>query len=1175
MLSLGSRELSSLKLLFPKTYYAMTVTEIRNILENPYNRKVWKGFLQTQFTNNKLNAEDRAILIADKILSKQCLSLGNYEINQYTKIGIFEVELNEKVNITRNRVALRNLIKDLTKQVAGAIVVFVQGDKWRFSYISKRKVKNTDTNEIQDKETAPKRYTYLFGKNEKALTAAIRFDKLIQKQQQDIFHFLSLDDFDEAFSVEKLSKEFFSKYKGAYEDFVQFITGKRYGKKGNKYVEQVIHEPNWQLTSLFNKDDKQARDFCKRMMGRIVFLYFIQKKGWLAVAQGKKWGEGNPDYLYDLYKKSKYKVDFYFKELVPLFFKTLNNPDSEKESNTLRFPYLNGGLFDDSHDRRYNKLQLPENIFSTLFDTFNNYNFTVYEDAPDEHTVAVDPEMLGHIFENLLEDNKDKGAFYTPKEIVHYMSKESLKAYLLAQNDFQNNAAAESAIDKILQQLELTNEEKQFADKNAYKIIDSLAQVKICDPAIGSGAFPMGLLQEIFNAHIYLQELKGFKKNISDAEIKKHIIEQSIYGVDIDAGAVDIARLRFWLSLVVDEQVPQPLPNLDFKIVCANTLIPLGSFAELDLNEKAGKAVKELEQLRHDFFNVSSEDKINLERQFKKIQTDLLSLRELTSKANYEIYTKLYQFNPFEDSACSWFDPKWMFGIKEGFDIVIGNPPYIKEPTNRAAFDGFRETKYYQGKMDLWYGFACVMLDNLKKNTGILTFIATNNWVTNAGASKFRNKVVDDAQILQLIDFGNYKIFESADIQTMIMLFKANDKLAEYTFDYRRIIDTQVEIDDLVLLFDGVSTDKLKILNPTFNRKQFEDKSFLFSEGVIDEILNGILKASNFQFDERLEIAQGIVAPQDFVNKASLDELGDKFQLNQGIFYLDDEEKDDLKLTQNELRLIKPFYTTIELDRYYGNSENKYWVIYTDSSFKDANSIKPYPNLKKHLDKFQRVITSDNKPYGLHRARNEHFFVGEKIISLRKCAKPTFTYTDFDCYVSQTYFVIKTKRINQKYLTVLLNSKLIAFWLKHKGKMQGFQFQVDKGPLVELPLIKTNLENAFALLVDYILFLKAYKLQPIFTHTDNERIITHLEDVINMMVYELYFEEHMKSDKIDVLQYISPKPISELSNSKDKEKVIQDFYLWYQKPENPVRQRMLLLETRSKDIIAVINNSIQ
>jgi hypothetical protein len=733
---------------------------------------------------------------------------------------------------------------------------------------------------------------------------------------------------------------------------------------------------------------------------------------------------------------------------------------------------------------------------------------------------------------------------------------------------------AKTTIDKIIQQQELNNDETTFAEKNAYKIIDALESVKICDPAIGSGAFPMGLLQEIFNAQIYLQELKGFKKAKTDADIKKHIIEESIYGVDIDAGAVDIARLRFWLSLVVDEQEPQPLPNLDFKIICANTLIPLGEINSLDMDSKASLAVKELEKIRHDFFNVSSESKLNLERQFKKVQTDLLSLRDLTTKDNYEFYTKLYGFNPFDFEAapCSWFDPWWMFGVKDGFDIVIGNPPYIKEPTNKSAFDGFRKTKYYQGKMDLWYGFACVMLDNLKKDTGILTFIATNNWVTNAGASKFRNKVVDDAQMLQLIDFGNYKIFESADIQTMIMLFQSNNKESEYNFDYRRIIDTQVELDDVIQLFNGISNDKVRLLNPTFNRSLFKDKSFLFSEGGIDSILNEILNASNFQLDDRLEIAQGIVAPQDFVNKASLEELGGSVALNEGIFYLTDKEKDELNLSSDELKLVKPFYSTTELDRYYGDKENKYWVIYTDSSFKNPNAIKPYPNLKNHLDRFQKVITSDNKPYGLHRARNEHFFIEEKIISLRKCAKPTFTYTDFDCYVSQTYFVIKTSRVNQKYLTALLNSKLIAFWLKHKGKMQGFQYQVDKGPLIELPLITTDNQDMFASLVDYILFLKANEEQKTNEYVSNEHIIQSFEDVINACVYELYFTEHMKEKQIDVLRFAKDliKPIGKNEKPKGKTEIINSVYSKLKEPSNEIRNRMMLFATRSENILLPI-----
>lgn len=749
----------------------MTITEIRQILESPYNRKVWKGFLQTQFTNNKLNAEDRVISLSDTTLSKQCLSLGNYEIDQYTKIGIFEVELNAKVNISRNRVALRNLLKSITQQVSGAMVVFVQGDKWRFSYISKRKGRNKVTNEIEDKETAPKRYTYLFGKGEKALTAAQRFDKLIEKQKTNLFDLLSLDDFEEAFSVEKLSKEFFANYKAAYEDFVQFLTGKRYEKKGSKYAEQVAGKPDWQLTALFGKDEKQARDFVKRMMGRIVFLYFIQKKGWLSVKQGKKWGEGNPDYLYDLFKKSKHKDDFYARELVPLFFTRLNNEDSENTARDERFPYLNGGLFDDTQDRKYNKLHLPEEVFERMFDTFNIYNFTIYEDAPDEHTVAVDPEMLGHIFENLLEDNKDKGAFYTPKEVVHYMCKESLKAYLFAHDKqhFSNNDLARQSVNKIIQQQELSNDERQYAEKNAYKIIDALDHVKICDPAIGSGAFPMGLLQEIFNAQIYLQELKGFKKAKTDADIKKHIIEESIYGVDIDAGAVDIARLRFWLSLVVDEQEPQPLPNLDFKIICANTLIPLGEINGLDMEAKASLAVKELEKIRHDFFNVSSEEKIKLERKFKKVQTDLLSLRELATTDNYEFYTKLYEFSPFdfETAPCSWFDAAWMFGVKDGFDILIGNPPYvdIKALKPEVVKTLFKLYPTAINRINL-YSVFIEKAYSLLNNEGTLAFIVPNSLLINDSYAKIRKHIVNDLQ--QLIKLPD-SIFENAIVDLLIL----------------------------------------------------------------------------------------------------------------------------------------------------------------------------------------------------------------------------------------------------------------------------------------------------------------------------------------------------------------------------------------------------------------------
>jgi adenine-specific DNA-methyltransferase len=1097
----------------------MTVTEIRQILESPYDRKVWKGFLQTQFTNNKLNAEDRTISLSDKTLSKQCLSLGNYEINEYTKIGIFEVELNEKVNITRNRVALRNLIKDLTKQVAGAMVVFVQGDKWRFSYISKRKIKNKDTNEIQDKETAPKRYTYLFGKGEKALTAAIRFDKLIQKQQENIFQYLNLDDFDEAFSVEKLGKEFFANYKNAYEDFVQFLTGKRYAKKGSKYAEQVVSEPNWQLTALFGKDEKQARDFVKRMMGRIVFLYFIQKKGWLSVKQGKKWGEGNPDYLYDLFKKSKQKDDFYARELVPLFFTRLNNEDSENTARDERFPYLNGGLFDDTQDRKYNKLHLPEDVFERMFNTFNNYNFTIYEDAPDEHTVAVDPEMLGHIFENLLEDNKDKGAFYTPKEIVHYMCKESLKAYLFAQDEKQYaDSLAKATIEKIIQQQELNEDETTFAEKNAYKIIDALESVKICDPAIGSGAFPMGLLQEIFNAQIYLQELKGFKKAKTDADIKKHIIEESIYGVDIDAGAVDIARLRFWLSLVVDEQEPQPLPNLDFKIICANTLIPLGEIKGLDMDAKASLAVKELEKIRHDFFNVSSESKLNLERQFKKVQTDLLSLRELSTKDNYEFYTKLYGFNPFDFQAapCSWFDAWWMFGVKEGFDIIIGNPPYGAKlsAADKKLYTSIYKHQDYQ--LDTYLLFIEKSFQLMKKNA-VNAFIIPNTWLINLKLEKFRKYIVEQNTILNIVHYHK-SVFENAVVDTQVVLFQKQESanhlvnIAEYK-----------EIENPVLT--QINQDKWKKLNGE-PINIFIDEA---SQAIID-----IIKIDSLPLSSICSVISGIVPYE--VGKGN--PVQTKEMLDERIYDADHKIDD----TYRELLRGK------DINKYVTLWDGKRWIKYGDNL--------GAPRYSANFDLPAKIVIRQTS---------------DRLIA-------TLDTQKFVCMKNMHVINPKDENYNLKYVLAIINSKLMDFYYETLNPEKGEALAEVKKENVEKLLIKKasrEAQNPFVNLVDYLLFTNHKESVPMLSHTENSRLSTHLLEVLNMMVYELYFEKHMKENEIDVLQFIIPKPIFDLKNKDAKAEVIKDFYLWYQKPENPVRQRMLLVETRSKDKIALINKSIQ
>lgn len=1136
----------------------MTVTEIRQILESPYDRKVWKGFLQTQFTNNKLNAEDRTIVLSDKTLSKECLSLGNYEISEYTNIGIFEVELNEKVNIARNRVALRNLIKDITKQVAGAMVVFVQGDKWRFSYISKRKIKNS-ANEIEDKQTAPKRYTYLFGKNEKALTAAIRFDKLIQKQKENFFQFLSLDDFEEAFSVEKLSKEFFKNYKEIYEDFVQFLTGKRYGKKGNKYVEQVIHEPNWQLTSIFSKDEKQARDFCKRIMGRIVFLYFIQKKGWLAVKQGEKWGEGNPDYLFDLFRKSKYKDDFYARELVPLFFTRLNNEDSQNKAREERFPYLNGGLFDDSHDRKYNKLFLNEEIFERLFTTFNNYNFTVYEDAPDEHTVAVDPEMLGHIFENLLEDNKDKGAFYTPKEIVHYMCKESLKAYLYAHPELHidENQIGKSAIERLIQQQELNEDEKQFAEKQAYKIIDALEHVKICDPAIGSGAFPMGLLQEIFNAQIYLQELKGFKKGVTDADIKKHIIEESIYGVDIDAGAVDIARLRFWLSLVVDEQEPQPLPNLDFKIVCANTLIPLGKLSGHDMEAKASLAVKELEKIRHDFFNVSSEEKLKIERKFKKVQTDLLSLRELTTRENFEIYTKLYEFNPFdfESLPCSWFDPWWMFGVR-GFDIVIGNPPYVQlqkeggklaKQLEKLGYDTFERT----GDIYSIFYEKGVQLLNEK---GILCFISSNKWMRANYGSSTRQFFAEKTYPLLLIDFGNVQVFDTATVDTNIMLLQNKPKTRIH--EPKELIAVRINNDFNLAeqsLTEYVQSNSYLLTSLSHNAWVIGEKDIYDIKSIIEQ--QGV-PLHNW----KISINYGI-----------------KTGLNDA-FIIDNETKERLvKEDANSINVLRPILRGRDFSAWHPDFANL-WLINSHNGVKSLglkriNIPQDYPAINNWLSNFKEELMK-RQDSGEHwtNLRNCAYimdFETPKIMYPNMTKYMPFIYDDSEhFYSNDKSYILVGKHL--KYLTCFFNSKIFKYCFSDNfPELQGGTRELRKVFFDKIPVkqIGDTEETPFAKMVDYLIALKKENSQ----ESTDQLMFIYFEQVTHALVFELYFKEEFESRNLQIAKFIS-----ELPDVIDGEKTLQQLrkiYITINQDHHPVKQS--LFSMLSIPQIELIMNSVE
>ena len=543
----------------------MNKEELRSLLNQPYQFENWKHVVDFVFPNVSYLQQPLTIP-TDEDLVESFRQVGSVRLNDGKNLALFEVHVKPNVNIARNRVALRNLVAKYIDQERnhGVLAIYEKGiDEYRFTYTAKDTDYDEEKGVFIQKETETKRFTYILGANETCRTARDRFWELSQHKED-----ATIQDVENAFSVEKLSKEFFAKYKIQYQAFVDYLVGSNY------------------KVSAFKADEKAIRDFVKKMLGRIVFLHFVQKKGWLG-ATNAEYKDGDKQFMYRLWNDSNKDTWFYQLVLSPLFFDALNKNHRPNDAftfpngTTIRIPYLGGGLFEKDREDPDN-LTFPPALFNGLFEFFYEYNFTIDENDPHENEVGIDPEMLGQIFENLLEDNKDKGAFYTPKPIVKYMCQESLIQYLLTAFEKEGIISVESEKQELEEKLGSLVRNYEAADVIQFDrtLAEALYNVKICDPAIGSGAFPMGVLNEmvmlinvLHNASPDVVETIWEMEDWQPATVKKHIIQNSIYGVDIEKGAVDIARLRFWLSLIIDEEKPCNLPSLDYKIVVGNSLV--------------------------------------------------------------------------------------------------------------------------------------------------------------------------------------------------------------------------------------------------------------------------------------------------------------------------------------------------------------------------------------------------------------------------------------------------------------------------------------------------------------------------------------------------------------------------------------------------------------------------
>lgn len=601
----------------------------------------------------------------------------------------------------------------------------------------------------------------------------------------------------ESLSINIVSDNFFNEYKSIYADIIKYATGKIMVKDSNhknKWKEKRVSPPCAAIMSefaSFKDPEKAVRDYVKMLMGRIVFIQFLQKKGWMGVPAGEdKWEGGDPEFLQNLFENSDDKDHFVSKTLIPLF-QDLNESRKDDRirfiNKDIKVPYLNGGLFDTDEFSGI-RFNLSQELMKKMLDFFRSYNFTIDENSQDSIEVGVDPEMLSRIFENLLEDNKEKGAFYTPKEVVDYMCREALTTYL--QNGTDNDAKKELYKDFVKEHniADLTTDDITYLDKK-------LREVKICDPAIGSGAFPMGMLKELFECRKAIEQHLN-ESSWSASDIKKDIIQNSIYGVDIEKGAVNIARLRFWLALIIDENTPHALPNMDFKIMQGNSL--LEQFEGIDLskleltapqkgNKKKGKKNKtnDLEQeLVFDSFSALS----NIQKNIKLYYAIDDHGTKLTLRNNINRFVKDYIKNvegctPSIQKKIEAIDiPNdqfflWHIYFKEvfdngGFDIVIGNPPYIELQDMTKMSKVYSKCKFetYNSSGDIY----CLFTEhgfNLLKEGGTLCYIMMNKWM-KANYGKQLRKFILKHRIHSIVDYGDIQIFKNATTYPCIILLE-------------------------------------------------------------------------------------------------------------------------------------------------------------------------------------------------------------------------------------------------------------------------------------------------------------------------------------------------------------------------------------------------------------------
>ena len=1083
---------------------------VANTLENPFKKE---DFVRLSKEICKKYDESKAFAYYGTYVAEifRQYVKGYERIATYTdpedkKIDVLIVYLQKDSSLERARTAQRNFIarylKDRDEKDA-AIVAFVSPDvsDWRFSFVKMEyRLEKTEKGLLKAKEefTPARRYSFLVGATENSHTAQTRLLSLLLDDKQPPL----LGEIEDAFSIEKVTDEFFEKYRNLFLEVQDALA--------------AIVSKNTKLKTEFELKHVDLADFAKKLLGQIVFLYFLQKKGWFGVERDSDWGTGPKDFLRRLFSKQISTYDNFFNDILePLFYEALaceRACDFYSKFNC-KIPFLNGGLFDpiNNYDWVHTDIALPSQLFSNshktiegdigtgILDVFDRYNFTVKEDEPLDKEVAIDPEMLGKVFENLLEvkDRKSKGTYYTPREIVHYMCQQSLICYLtqelagkVSKADLETYIEyGETTVEHDARVEEKGRETKDYSYKlpstirdNAELIDARLADIKVCDPAVGSGAFLVGMMSEIVRARKILTAYFKDKSARTVYEFKRIAIHDALYGVDIDPSAVEIAKLRLWLSLIVDEddiKYVKPLPNLDYKIMQGNSLFEeyegvklfdekflasvesdreqldalnarayklqqeyfrlhalntLSPFKQEELESElrqikkaitkidsekqpveglmlfdemnlARRKVEELQKLHLEFFEVSQKRrKDDIRKQIENLEWDLIesTLKEENRVPELKklIHYKKANIKPFFLWKLHFSE---VFRKKKGFDVVIANPPYVRqeEITHiKATLQSCYSS--YDGRADLFVYFY-ERGSALLKELGVLTFISSNKWLRAKYGSPLRGYIGKHCPPQIIIDFGELPIFSAA---TFPMIFMGQKGFGS-DCQFARVTSLEAPYPNI--------TQVLKDYNQKIDASGFGPDSWSFSGQGDAKVI------------EKMRLAQGRIEP-------GLIMAGIKTGFNKA-FWLNEKEK--ASLISNERgcqKFIKPLLLGDDI-RAWHTKPISTWIIYTPIGT-NPDLLGP---LKAHLHKWKDRLKEralSQEWYELQQAQQRYckLFESSKIVYPDIAKESRFTFDEQGRYLDMTAFAIASA---DKSLLAILNSKAVWFFLKQTAAVLG------------------------------------------------------------------------------------------------------------------------------------------